>query len=182
MVGKAEVHIRPHHRVEAVFLCDFKHSPEVFIENVEAVLVAVLVQIFAQSQHVCFVHADVHKVGGEALAQGTEHVFDQLVGARVLCQKNVGGVTNALVGIPTEDLIQVRQRLHAGNDLNTDGVAVGNDVLQFLLGIFAAHVTEVGLVIHLVRVLCVKLEHIIAEIVEQGDEFFDLFGLHDCVS
>ena len=159
---QTEEHIAPHHRMQAVLVGQLMHTAEMIQHNLHSVAVAVLIQIFSQTDQMRLVHADVDPAASHARGELTEHRVDQLIRLFLSGQQDVVKVMHVAEHAPAEDLAQVRQRLDRGNQLDTEGIREIVHPAQILRRITAASPAEVWILRKLVNVLNVKLKHRVA--------------------
>ena len=132
------------------------------VDNIETIAQTVLFKIFPESEHVRLVHADIDSARGKALRKRTENIVDESIGPFLADKQNVIQVANAHILLPAENAFKVRKRLHAGHELDSDRLRICIELLEFLLGISAAHISEIGLVRHLKSVLGIELYHVVS--------------------
>ena len=143
-------------------------------------LIAVNVKVLSAAEIERLIHADVDAFGTEALGKRGKHMVNKLIGALVICQKNVTEIDGELA--PTNSGGQVRQGLNTGNDLNAHrGTQIVN-FFKFSLGVTASHIAKVGLTVHLVGVLGVKEYAIVSHFFEQREEATQAVKAHNRVA
>ncbi len=87
-------------------------------EQLEPVRRAMLEEIVAQPHAVRFVHADVQAAAADALPDGPDLCFDEVVGGFLIRQKNRRLIFQAPAGLPLQKVAQMGQRLNAGDQFN----------------------------------------------------------------
>ena len=83
---------------------------------------------------------------------------------------------------PVKQGVDMGQRLDARNDLHILCRRVGVDLLQLRLAIPSAQMAEIGIIVHLIGVLHIKMQRIAAELRGQIDPALDAFRRHNGVS
>ena len=179
---QTEEHIAPHQKLEVILLCHLRNSAQMLHQDAEAIPVAVQRQIFAETKQIGLVHADVHDVGAEAFTQRAEHPLDQFIGALVTGQQDIGRVMNFPIDRPVKQGVDMGQRLDARNDLHILCRRVGVDLLQLRLAVPSAQMAEIGIIVHLIGVLHIKMQRIAAELCGQIDPALDALHRHDGVA
>ena len=153
-----------------------------FHQDAEAIPVAVQRQIFAKAEQIRFVHANVHNIGAQTFAQRAEHSIDQRIGALVAGQQNVGCIVNFPVDRPVKQGVDMGKRLNTGNDLHAMRRRIRIDLPQFRFAVSSAQMAEIGMTVHLIGVLHIKMQRIAAELRGQIDPALDAFRRHNGVS
>ena len=166
VVEQSDKHIAPHHGLKTVGGGNFRHFFQVFEHDVRRVIIAVLVQIFAAPQVMRLVHAYVYSPANKSVFERRKHFVDELVRLFAARQNYIVYIVDIGVFVPSENLIQVRQRLDAGHDVYIELRCIRDDFLQFAGGISAAHISEHRFVVYFVGIFGVKLQLIISHYCE----------------
>ena len=149
------------------------------VNNIKPIPDAVEPLILARSHPVCFIHTDVDLPAGKALGRSGKHSIDQLVGLLLTDQQNIVAIIDAFVfRSPFEHFIEMRKGLDARNQLYADFCAVGIQLLQLRLGVSSSKMAKIGLAVHLIGILHIKLNLIIAHSRYYGDKFLELRYRH----
>ena len=159
----AEVHVGPHHGLEAVFFAQFHHFFQVAVDDVERGFLAVQVFELAGTDAVGFIHTQVDPAAADGFLPGDEHFFDKLVSLRLIHQQDAVDVPHAVVVRPAEHLLQVPEGLDAGDHFDAEACCIFVDFLDFIRGVCAAHGAEERFAFDLVSLFCVKHYHVVAE-------------------
>ena len=156
--GQPEEHIAPQHRPEAVPVRQTMYPLKMSQEQLRAVSEAVLLQVFSKPQHMRLVHADIDLFRAEAPAHFREDRLDQPPGLLFVQQQNIVNVHIIPHGVPFEGLLQVRQRLHGGNQLDPQRRGVIVQRRQLRVRVALPPVAEIGIVLQDENILHIQLQ------------------------
>ena len=137
-----------------------------------AVDVSVLVQILAQTYVLRLVETDVDVARSEVSREGSKHFVYQLVCFRFVHKQNVVYVDNVGVHGQLDQIVQVGQRLYARHQLHAVCLRICVHILDFVVSVSAAHVTEEGFAVDLVQVVDTQLQQIVADFLQYIDKLF----------
>ena len=148
-----EVHIAPHHGVQAVLLADVQQPLQVALHDEVGVLIAAAVQMGTAAQAPGLVHAQVDPLGAVGSGSGPDHLLQDHIGLLQVGLDDLAVLTDVMVGGPAHDPVQMAQGLDAGAKLDAEEEGVVVQGLQLIVGVAATLVAEEGLLGDLVGVL-----------------------------
>ena len=147
-----EVHVAPDHGFQTHGFADVQHPLQVAAHDVLGIFVAMVVQMGAQAHAVGFVHAQVYLFGAVGGAGSPDHLLQNDVGLLTVRLDDGLILPDVVVGRPAHDPVQMAQGLDAGTQLDAEKRGVIIQRLQFVIGVAAPLVAEVGLLRDLIGI------------------------------
>ena len=173
-----EEHITPDQRLQAILFTKLTHPFQVHGHQLRLFHIAFLLQAAAHAQCMGFIHADVDPAGLKAFTDRLEEGLDELIGLLLAHIQYCVGVLDVMKGVPHQRHIQVTEGLDAGGQGDAEALAVGNQLLQFCLGVATPLIAKIGILRHLEHILHVEHHVVIAHGSQPPDHLLDRCHVH----
>ena len=155
-----DVHVAPDHRLQAKLLADGKHTFAMLPYKNRTFLITVFFQVFSKSQKNSFIHAKMYPACRKRFLYTLKELLNKCVGFFFSHNKNIRGILNFIFTRPLQSIMQMRQCLNAGNQLDSKHGSVCIHLLDFSFCIASAVAAEIGFSRYFVGIFCIQHQYV----------------------